>query len=234
MRLIFILLLLITFVSCTKLISPGQDAYVLITVSNTTTVTELKELIYFYLDIQNSCSSCNPPVVNLPCLIFFGQSKEDFTNSENITADIQTLINSTYFTDNLFNQSLAFDHFLDINWQLRFVATGIHITQEDPLGRMKKKQIAILSNYFYPDMVEDLQSVIVEGMNTTFVSLFTLNGSYIPMDYVKNSKIPIRVFNKSRPKFNYTQASELYLSQYVGTSINNNSITKMINYRIRL
>ncbi|KAE9552872.1 hypothetical protein FO519_003937 [Halicephalobus sp. NKZ332] len=78
-----------------------------------------------------------------------------------------------------------------------------------------KKQIAILSNYFYPDIYGHLEGAMMDGMNTTFVSLFVLNGSFIPPGDLEKSKIPIQVFDKSSPNFNYTEASELYLNQYI-------------------
>ena len=218
MKLIFTSLLLINIIVAEKLISPNQDVYVLVTVLNTTTFEELQELIYFYLDIQSSCLSCNPQILNFPCLAFFGQFKENFTTSTNTTADIQALINSTYFAQNIFNQTLAVQGSLDIEWQLGFVYESIQLTQQNPEGRIRKKQIAILSNYFYPYMAGDLGGVIMNDMNVTFVSLFALNGSFIPMEDIQKSEIPIRVFDKSSPGFNYTEASELYLNQYIGKS----------------
>uniref|UniRef100_A0A914PUP4 Protein kinase domain-containing protein n=1 Tax=Panagrolaimus davidi TaxID=227884 RepID=A0A914PUP4_9BILA len=173
--------------------------------------------------IRLSCDTCIPPITDIFTTAYFaGIYSVNFTGT-NTTADIEQFMNKTdfenvYFIGSKSNSSdkVCVKGCKDIEWLLNLASVLISKTKSNPETRIRKKQISLITNYYYqPGFNEILSSTFYDKFNLTFISLFVPSTDFLDLAALEGSRIPVAVFNMSDKNLNFSQANEKFLNRFI-------------------
>uniref|UniRef100_A0AC35G2Q2 Protein kinase domain-containing protein n=1 Tax=Panagrolaimus sp. PS1159 TaxID=55785 RepID=A0AC35G2Q2_9BILA len=220
---IILFLFLIEVVNSGKILAPDVDNYLLVTVRKDTIFKEFVDLFNFYVKIQVSCDTCIPPITDISTTAFFaGVYSLNFTGT-NTTIEIEQFMNKTDFEHLYFNASKSNSSekncvtgCKDIEWLFNLASVLISKTKSNPETRIRKKQISLITNYYYkPGFDEVLSSTFYDKFNLTFISLFVPSTDFLDLAALEGSRIPVTVFDMSDKNLNFGQANEKFLNRFI-------------------